>query len=191
MVSVTSNDKMTFVDAVAAGFRGATTFTGTATRPAFWYWVLFAFIVRLVTTTIDAFIYPEDLFLEPTATDVSAIASDLATAVQHSFASSTFLVEILLLLPTVSLTVRRFRDATWKPWLAVASYVGIYGSLAVSLLVATDLLSALTLGGADSATDTAVIGGFLVLIGAMLIQFSGFLIIVVGASQATRRPSVS
>lgn len=189
MESVTSNQKITFVDAVVAGFRGAFRFAGTATRPEFWYWVLFAFIIRLVTTTVDAFLYPEDIFLEPSTTNLDQLASEMATAVQHSFASTTFLVEVLLLVPTVALTVRRFRDASWKPWLAVATYVGIYGSLAVSLVVASNLLSVLTIAGSDAAADPVLIGGFLTLVAALLVQFSSLLVIVIGATQATRRVS--
>lgn len=148
--------------------------------------MLFAVLLRLVTTTIDAFIYPDQLVLDPETTDISVIASEMATAIQRAFASSTFLVELLLLAPTISLTARRFRDAGWKPWLSWASYSGIYGSLAVSLVVASQMLSALTVAGADSVVDATILGGFFVLLVALLVQFSSFIVILVGALRPSR-----
>jgi uncharacterized membrane protein YhaH (DUF805 family) len=183
---VTSPNPITFVDVVVSGFRNATNFAGKASRAEFWYWVLFAFLVRLVTTTVDAFIYPEDITLDPNTTDLSVISSELATAIQHSFASSTFLLEIALLLPTIALTTRRFRDAGWKPWLAWGCYAGIYGSLVVSLVIASQLLSVLTVAGAQSSVDIEIAVGFLVILGALLVQISSFIVILVGTLQRSK-----
>lgn len=186
MVTMNPESKITFVDAVASGFRGARVIGGRASRAAFWYWILFLVLVRLVTSTVDAFIYPDDLLLGENTTDLAVMASDLATALQHSILSTTFATEILLLLPTVTLTIRRFRDGGWRPWLAVASFAGIYGSLAISLVIATQLLSMLTIAGTAGIDDGTVIGGFLVLIVALLVQVSSFIVIVVGALQPSR-----
>jgi len=186
METVNAIPKVTFVDAVVAGFRKAATFGGVASRPEFWYWILFSFLVRLVTTTSDAFIYPEDINLDPNTVDLNQITSELATAVQQSFASVTFVAEILLLLPTISLTIRRFRDAGWKPWLAGLCYVGIYGTLAISLLVASSMLAILTLAGGVSGQEAAIVGGFLVLVGAVLVQFASVILIVIGGSRPTK-----
>lgn len=186
---MTSRTPITFVDAVVSGFRNATNFAGKASRAEFWYWVLFAFLIRLVTTTIDAFIYPEDITLDPNTTDLSVISSELATAIQHSFASSTFLMEIALLLPTIALTTRRFRDAGWKPWLAWVCFAGIYGSLAVSLLIASQLLSVLTIAGTESSVDAEIAVGFLIILGALLVQISSFIVLLVGTLQSSKNPA--
>lgn len=78
---------MDFVGAIKAGFKNYVVFKGTATRPEYWYWVLFAFLVTLVTNALDG-------------TGVLAGAFGLAT-----------------FLPGLAVTVRRLRDAgfswTW------------------------------------------------------------------------------
>jgi uncharacterized membrane protein YhaH (DUF805 family) len=78
---------MDFVGAIKAGFKNYVVFKGTATRPEYWYWVLFAFLVAVVTNALDG-------------TGTFALAFSLAT-----------------LLPGLAVTVRRLRDAgfswTW------------------------------------------------------------------------------
>ena len=182
---------MTFVDAVVSGARKATTFNGRATRPEFWYWILFTFLIRLVTVTVDAFIYPQDLNLGDEAATLEQMVSDMATAVQHSLVSATFGVELLLLLPTIAVTVRRFRDSGWKPWFAVSAYIGNYGSLVVSLVAASALLSDLTANGVESMNTTALIVGAIVLVIAALAEFASLLIIVIGGSQPTQQSTSS
>ncbi|MFM6967781.1 MAG: DUF805 domain-containing protein [Microbacteriaceae bacterium] len=177
---------MTFVDAVATGFRKVTTFTGTATRPEFWYWILFIFLVRLVTVTIDAFVYPEDLNLGTEPATLDEMVSEMATAVQHSLWSVTFAVELLLLLPTISVTMRRFRDSGWKPWFALSAYIGNYGSVALSLIAASALLADLTANGIDDIDATALIVGAGVIVVAALLEFASLLVIVIGGSQPSR-----
>jgi len=41
---------MDFVGAIKAGFKNYVNFRGTATLPEYWYWVLFTFLVSLVTS---------------------------------------------------------------------------------------------------------------------------------------------
>jgi uncharacterized membrane protein YhaH (DUF805 family) len=43
---------MDFVGAIKAGFKNYVNFRGTATRPEFWYWFLFTFLVGVVTSAI-------------------------------------------------------------------------------------------------------------------------------------------
>lgn len=77
-------DSVDFVGAIKAGFKNYTQFRGTATRPEFWYWVLFTSLVSIVTSFVDA-------------TGTIATAFSLAT-----------------LLPTLGVTVRRLRDAGYS-----------------------------------------------------------------------------
>ncbi len=44
---------MTFTQAISAGFSNYVNFTGRASRSAFWYWTLFAFLVGIVADIID------------------------------------------------------------------------------------------------------------------------------------------
>ncbi len=72
---------MDFVGAIKAGFKNYVQFRGTATRPEFWYWVLFTFLVGLVLSAIDG-----------------------SGALAGAFSIATFL-------PSLGVTVRRLRDA--------------------------------------------------------------------------------
>jgi uncharacterized membrane protein YhaH (DUF805 family) len=44
---------MDFVGAIKAGFKNYVNFRGTATRPEYWYWVLFSVLVAIVLGSLD------------------------------------------------------------------------------------------------------------------------------------------
>jgi uncharacterized membrane protein YhaH (DUF805 family) len=178
--------KVTFVDAVRLGFTRATDFAGRSSRAEFWYWILFLFILRLLTTTVDAFIYPEDIFLSTGSADLGAVASEMATLLQHSLWSSTMLVELLLLLPLVALTVRRFRDAGWSTQLAKMLFVANYGGLAVGFFTATTLLSNVTVGGTSALQQSDSLAAFVGLLAFGLIQLGCIVVVTIGAAQPSR-----
>jgi uncharacterized membrane protein YhaH (DUF805 family) len=178
--------KVTFVDAVRMGFSRATDFTGRSTRSEFWYWVLFLFIIRLVTTTLDAFVYPDDLTLNSGSTDLAVVASELATTLQHSLWSSTMAVELLLLLPLVALSIRRFRDAGWSTRLAAGLFALNYGGIAVGYLIASSLLADLTVGGVGAIQDVESIAAFFGLFAFVLIQATCLVVLAIGGLQRSR-----
>lgn len=185
---MSTNEKITFVDAVAAGFRHATDFRGRTDRRAFWYWFLFLVLVQLVTSTADAFLYPQDMALDFNTTDLTVLASNFETQLQHSLWSFSFASTLLFFLPDIAITVRRFRDAGWKPWLAVASLAGFYGGLAMSLAFSTTVLSQLTSAGA-AVTDAALAGAVTNIILAFVfvcVQFGAMIVLIVGGCQPTR-----
>ena len=187
MVSVTAAS-ITFVDAVARGFRRIADFRGRATRAEFWYWILFIVLVRMVTATVDGFLYPADLTATVSTTDLSQAVSQLSTMIQHSLWSTTFAGEILLLVPTVAVTVRRFRDSGWKPWLAVAAYIVNYGGLVLTLTLTTRTLALLTVAG-DPATTTldpelvVLLLAFLVI---AAVDCAALIVLLVGALRPSR-----
>jgi uncharacterized membrane protein YhaH (DUF805 family) len=78
---------MDFVGSIKAGFQNYAVFRGTASRPEYWYWVLFTFLLGLVSNALDA-------------------SGVLALAISG-----------LTFLPGTAVTVRRLRDAgfswTW------------------------------------------------------------------------------
>ena len=84
---------MTFVDAIKSGFTNYAQFRGVAGRPEYWWFFLFWYPVWVVTGTLDAAIWGS-----PDATYLNTLAS------------------LILFLPTLSMTVRRFRDAGFS-WL--------------------------------------------------------------------------
>lgn len=82
---------MDFAGAIKAGFKNYANFRGRASRPEYWYFVLFAFLVSLVASVID-----------------TSLGSDLVGNV----------AAFSLFLPQLGLLFRRFRDAGVSPkWL--------------------------------------------------------------------------
>jgi uncharacterized membrane protein YhaH (DUF805 family) len=51
---------MTFTQAIKSGFSNYINFTGRASRSAFWYWVLFNFLVGIAADVIDISTAPDD-----------------------------------------------------------------------------------------------------------------------------------
>ena len=49
---------MQFQDAIRSGFRNYVTFSGRASRSEYWYWVLFALLVAIVSSILDHALFP-------------------------------------------------------------------------------------------------------------------------------------
>ena len=90
---------MTFVDAVKSGFKNYANFSGVASRAEYWYFALFGFLVTLVASTLDG------------------VFGGTGSGGLGSLGSIGSLVSIALVLPRLTLNVRRFRDAGFSPWL--------------------------------------------------------------------------
>lgn len=95
---------MNFLDAVKAGFKNYAQFRGTATRPEFWYWFLFTILVDLVASTFDNVINPVD------PNNVNSLDSFTNTGLVST------LVSLALLLPNLTVGIRRMRDAGFSAW---------------------------------------------------------------------------
>lgn len=98
--------KISFAGAVKNGILKAFVFRGTASRREFWYFFLFRVLIGAVAVQLDQL-----FFLDNTAVSASAEpeAGPLTTA-----------ASVLLLLPTLSVTVRRIRDAGWSgKWMLI------------------------------------------------------------------------
>ena len=93
--------KMTFADSVKSGLKNWANFKGTSTRTEFWYFYLFTVLLNMVTTTLDSIIAP---------------GSDLSGAAMAGAGPLYLLTGIALVLPNLSLAVRRFRDVGVSGW---------------------------------------------------------------------------
>ena len=116
---------MNFVDAVAAGFKNYFNFKGRASRSEFWYWVLFTILLSLVLGTIETVIWP-----------ASPIDSDDLTAVWNAALTAptplTSMANLLLFIPGLSVTARRFHDAGFSAkWLLLLLAPVVYSIFAV------------------------------------------------------------
>ena len=117
--------KMTFADAVKSGLKNFADFKGTASRAEFWYFYLFTVLLNMVTTTIDSLIAP---------------GADLSGAAMAGAGPLYLITNIALILPNLSLAIRRFRD------------VGLSGFWL--LLWALPVVAFFTTGGLKLATLT-------------------------------------
>lgn len=111
---MTDNTRLTFVDAVADGFRQWRNTVGTATRPTFWYWFLFTVLVSLVATTLDSVLLPPSSLVVPDSLDTftgNQVRGILDTTLNESLWTLGTAVTLWLFIPTLTVTIRRFRDA--------------------------------------------------------------------------------
>lgn len=99
---------MTFIEAVATVFRKYAVFRGVAARSEYWYFFLFTFLLGLVLGTIDGVV-------SPTANPEIIAEEDLLSLSDMNLFSLSNLANLALLLPTLAVTARRFRDAGFSP----------------------------------------------------------------------------
>ncbi len=97
-----------FGEAVKRGFAGYATFSGRATRAEYWWWALFTVLARII---------PYVLLLASIDTnpDGSGTFSGLWLTVW-------LIIELALILPTISVAVRRLHDSNrsgWWCWIGV------------------------------------------------------------------------
>ncbi len=92
---------MTFAEAVRSGFDHYVKFDGRASRPAFWWWFLFGVLVGIGATIIDAII--------------------------GTFGVVGGLVSLALLLPNLSVAIRRLHDTDHTGWWVLIGLIPIIG----------------------------------------------------------------
>jgi uncharacterized membrane protein YhaH (DUF805 family) len=92
---------VTFAEAVRSGFDHYVKFDGRASRPAFWWWFLFGILVGIGATIIDAII--------------------------GSFGVVSGLAGLALLLPNLSVAIRRLHDTGHTGWWVLIGLIPIIG----------------------------------------------------------------
>ena len=121
---------MNFVDAIASGFKNYFNFKGRASRSEFWYWVLFTILLSLVLGTIETVLWP--------ATPIDS--EDLEAVLNSAFSAPTpltSLANLILFIPGLSVTARRFHDAGFSAkWLFLILVPVGYSIFAIVGLVA-------------------------------------------------------
>jgi uncharacterized membrane protein YhaH (DUF805 family) len=122
---------MNFIDAIAAGFKNYANFKGKASRSEFWYWVLFTILLGLVLGTIETVIWPAEPF---DSDDLEAVLNATLSAPTPL----TSLANLVLFIPGLSVTARRFHDAgfsgKWLLLLLVPVAYSIYAIVGVVTL---------------------------------------------------------
>ena len=122
---------MTFAGAIKACFTKFADFRGTATRPEFWYFALFAALVGIVLSTLDSVFWPSDNL-------------NLESALANRFSPLSDIANLVLFLPQLAVSVRRYRDAGFSAkwlllWLAPISLALIAAGGAIAYALNTNL----------------------------------------------------
>jgi uncharacterized membrane protein YhaH (DUF805 family) len=102
---------MTFGEAVKSGFDHYVKFDGRASRPAFWWWVLFAFLVGIAANIIDL-----------------AIDARIFSA----------LVGLALFLPNLSVSIRRLHDTNRTGWWVLIGLIPLIGLIVLLVFYLQD-----------------------------------------------------
>ena len=94
---------MGFTEAIRSGFDHYVKFDGRASRSAYWWWALFVFIVGIVANVLDG-VFGLQQFREFNGQMYAAggVISGIAT--------------LALLLPNLSVTIRRLHDTDRSGW---------------------------------------------------------------------------
>jgi uncharacterized membrane protein YhaH (DUF805 family) len=92
---------VTFVEAIKSGFDHYVNFRGRASRPAYWWWFLFAILV--------------------------AIAASLIDLAAGSFGVVTAVADLALLLPGLSVAIRRLHDTDHSGWWILIGLIPLVG----------------------------------------------------------------
>jgi uncharacterized membrane protein YhaH (DUF805 family) len=95
---------MTFSEAISSGFRNYVGFSGRASRSEFWYWILFTFLVGIVTQIVDLGVWSSDVM-----TPFSWIWS------------------LVTLLPSLAMGVRRLHDTDRSGWWWLLGFIPLIG----------------------------------------------------------------
>jgi uncharacterized membrane protein YhaH (DUF805 family) len=95
---------MGFGQAIAAGFNNYFDFSGRARRSAYWYFVLFLFIVGLVTALLDIVLFA--------AKDIGPLNGVFSLAT---------------IVPSISVSVRRLHDIGRSGWWVLLALIPIIG----------------------------------------------------------------
>jgi uncharacterized membrane protein YhaH (DUF805 family) len=103
---------MTFFQAIRSGFRKYADFTGTASRSEFWWWVLFATLASTILTAA-----------------ANVVFGGADTGVNG-------LWSLVVLLPSLAVTVRRLRDAGYGWGHAFWLLLPFAGALIIAVLCA-------------------------------------------------------
>src|SRR5262249_53764211 len=103
--------RMSFSEAVRSGFDHYTDFDGRASRPAFWWWFLFGILVGIAAYILDAII---------------------GTAILSA------LVGLALLLPNISVGIRRLHDTGRTGWWILIGFIPLIGLIVLLVFYAQE-----------------------------------------------------
>lgn len=119
---------MSPIQSVRTVLRSYVTFSGRARRSEDWWFVLFSFVVSIVTVLLDAAFFGTG---ESTTTATSA-------SFQADAGPVTLVVALALLLPTLAVQVRRLHDTDRRGWWILLGLIPFIGTIVLIVFYALD-----------------------------------------------------
>ncbi|MFM6981238.1 MAG: DUF805 domain-containing protein [Microbacteriaceae bacterium] len=104
---------MKLLQHISSGFRNYANFRDSSTRAEYWSWIAFVAVGMITIPLAEAAIAP---------TAIVANLGNEATLIPRSYLIASELFDLVTLVPTLAITVRRFRDAGVSPrwvWLQI------------------------------------------------------------------------
>ena len=185
---MTDPNRITFVDAVRDGFRRWLDTANTASRPTFWYWFLFTALLSVVASTADSVLLPPSAVVIPEDLDTftgNQIRGILDTTLNESLWTVATAVTIWLFIPTLTVTIRRFREAGSSVILAWAIHlIGPFSAYVVFSLGYTtaDMVDA----GISDANAGSVLVIALAMLGVVVANVAALIIWIVVAARPAK-----
>lgn len=98
---------MNIIQAIQSGFRKYATFSGRASRSEYWYWTLFTTLVALGFSWM---------------TEAAFYAMPVLDGLVHLGVSIVdFIINLVLLIPSIAVSVRRLHDINYRGWWVLLS----------------------------------------------------------------------
>ena len=179
---------LTFVDSVRLGLREWRNIDGRASRRAFWFWFLFTVLASLLASTVDSIVRPTSTLDIPE--DTSTLTADqiraiLDTTLDETLFTVATLVAVWLFVPTLTITIRRFRDAGASIKLAWAIHLLGPVSLMALLWLGYESADLVDIGISDAnAGDLLTLALSMLVI--TLVNIAAFIVWVVIAARPSR-----
>lgn len=141
--------KMTFADSVKSGLKNYSNFRGTASRTEFWYFYLFTVLLNMVTSTFDSFIAPS-----------AAVGSSMMAGAGPLY----MITNIALILPNLTLAVRRFHDAGFS-----GKWLGLWALPVIAFLATGGVAVAVGSKISETSSDAEILAALSVFIPTLLL----------------------
>ncbi len=185
---MTDTNRITFVDAVRDGFRRWLDTANTASRPTFWHWFLFTALLSVVASTADSVLLPPSAVVIPEDLDTftgNQIRGILDTTLNESIWTLGTAVTIWLFIPTLTVTIRRFREAGSSVILAWA--IHLIGPFSTYILFALGYASADMIdAGVTDANAGSLMLIALTMLGLVVVNLAALIIWIVVAARPAK-----
>lgn len=155
--------QMTFFDAIKSVFKNYANFRGRARRTEFWFFYLLTFIIEQVFGYIIGLL-TVPLMLSAFAAGGSEAEAETAVAalggtiiVYLLMALTMFIISLVLLIPSISVSVRRLHDTGRSGWCLLIGLIPLIGAIVLLVWYCTDSQPGENQWGANPKEDESVV----------------------------------